>query len=600
MRERVMDNADIARIFEEVADLLEIQDGSPFRIRAYRAAARTLGALGESAAELVQREGAGALLSLPGIGKDLAGKIVELINTGELPLLKELTATIPEGLVEVMRLPSLGPRRAHLLHEALGVSSVDELEEAARSGRLLEVRGFGEKLARAVLEGCEKRKARAGRVPLAEADAQVRPLLAHLRAAPGTLAVEAAGSLRRRKETIGDLDILASSEQGEAVISRLLEYPGVKQVLARGGTKCSVLLRSGLQVDLRVVPPESYGAALHYFTGSRAHNIAIRTLGVKRDLKINEYGVFRGDERIAGQAELDVFRAVGLPWIPPELREDAGEIGAAREGRLPELVELGELKGDLHMHTTFTDGRDDLEAMVAACKARGYEYLAITDHTRAVRVTGGLDGAGFREQARAIEALRRRIGGITILHGAEVDILEDGRLDLDDATLAGLDYVVASVHSGFRMPEPRMTGRVLRAIENPLVTALGHATGRLLGKREPYALDVARVVRAARDLGVLLEVNGQPERLDLGDVHIRLAREEGASLVVVSDAHAARELDFVRYGIDQARRGWCAAADIANTANVAAFLERIGRRRRGAGAGGRRDHEHGRRSRRVG
>lgn len=595
-----MSNADIARIFEEVADLLEIQDGSPFRVRAYRAAARTISALGESAAELVQREGAEALLELPGVGKDLAGKIVEIITTGELPLLKELTATIPEGLVEVMRLPSLGPKRAHLLHEALGISTVDELEEAARSGRLLEVRGFGEKLVATILEACEKRKARAGRVPLAQADAEVRPLLEHLRAAPGVLAAEAAGSLRRRKETIGDLDLLASSEQGEAVTSRLLEYPGVKQVLAHGGTKCSVLLRSGLQVDLRVVPPESYGAALHYFTGSKAHNIAIRTLGVRRDLKINEYGVFHGDQRISGRAELDVFRAVGLPWIPPELREDAGEIGAARDGRLPELVEAGDIKGDLHVHTTFTDGRDELEAMVEACKARGYEYLAITDHTRAVRVTGGLDGAGFREQARAIESLRRRVKGITILRGAEVDILEDGRLDLDDATLAELDYVVASVHSGFKMPEPRMTSRILRALENPFVTALGHATGRLLGKREPYALDVARVVRAAQELGVLLEVNGQPERLDLGDVHIRLAKEIGATLVVVSDAHAVAELDFVRYGIDQARRGWCAAADIANTAKRADFLERIGRRRRGAGVSGRRGHEHGRRSGRSG
>lgn len=577
-----MENVDIARIFEEVADLLEIQDESPFRVRAYRTAARTLAALGEPAAGLVERAGAGALTALPGIGKDLAGKIVELLETGELPLLKQLAAKTPESLVEMMRIPSLGPKRARLLYERLGVETVDELEQAARSGRLLEVRGFGEKLAATILDGCVKRRATAGRVRLADAEAQVAPLLEHLRAARGALAVEVAGSLRRRKETVGDVDILVSASQGEPVASRLMAYPDIKQVLAHGATKCSVVLRSGLQIDLRVVPPESYGAALHYFTGSKAHNIAVRTLGVNRGLKINEYGIFRDDRRIAGRAEADVFRAVGLPWIPPELREDAGEIEAARERRLPELVEVGAIRGDLHVHTTYTDGRDELEAMVRACKARGYDYVAITDHTQAVRVARGLDARGLREQARAVDRLRRTIGGITILHGAEVDILEDGSLDLDDAALAALDYVVASVHSKLTMPEPAMTRRVLRALESPFVTALGHPTGRLLGKREPYALDVARIARAARALGVLLEINAQPERLDLCDVHVRLAREAGAKLVVATDAHAVGELDFMRHGIDQARRGWCAGADIANTAPRAEFLELIGRRRRDA------------------
>ncbi|WP_437746171.1 DNA polymerase/3'-5' exonuclease PolX [Sorangium sp. So ce1504] len=577
-----MENVDIARIFEEVADLLEIQDESPFRVRAYRTAARTLAALGEPVAGIVERAGAGALTALPGIGKDLAGKIVELLETGELPLLKQLAAKTPESLVEMMRIPSLGPKRARLLYERLGIKTADELEQAARSGRLLEVRGFGEKLAATILDGCVKRRATAGRVRLADAEAQVEPLLRHLRAAREALAVEVAGSLRRRKETVGDVDILVSARQGEPVAARLMAYPQIKQVLAHGATKCSVVLRSGLQIDLRVVPPESYGAALHYFTGSKAHNIAVRTLGVGRGLKINEYGVFRRDRRIAGQAEVDVFRAVGLPWIPPELREDAGEIEAARERRLPELVEVGAIRGDLHVHTTYTDGRDELEAMVRACKARGYDYVAITDHTQAVRVARGLDARGLREQARAVDRLRRTIGGIAILHGAEVDILEDGSLDLDDAALAALDYVVASVHSKLTMPESAMTRRIIRALESPFVTALGHPTGRLLGKREPYALDVARIARAARELGVLLEINAQPERLDLCDVHIRLAREAGAKLVVATDAHAVGELDFMRHGIDQARRGWCAGADIANTAPRAEFLELIGRRRRDA------------------
>ncbi|WP_437275833.1 DNA polymerase/3'-5' exonuclease PolX [Sorangium sp. So ce375] len=579
-----MENIELARIFEEVADLLEIQDESPFRVRAYRTAARTLTALVAPVAGLVEREGPGALTALPGIGKDLAGKIVELLGTGELAMLKELTAKTPESLVEMMRIPSLGPKRARLLYDKLGVETVDELEQAARSGRLVGVRGFGEKLAATILDGCVKRRATAGRARLADAEAQVEPLLRHLRAAHGALAVEVAGSLRRRKETVGDVDILVSARHGEPVASRLMEYPDIERVLARGATKCSVVLRSGLQIDVRIVPPESYGAALHYFTGSKAHNISIRTLGVSRGLKINEYGVFRGDRRIAGQAEEDVFRAVGLPWIPPELREDAGEIEAARERRLPELVEVGAIRGDLHVHTTYTDGRDALAAMVGACKARGYDYVAITDHTQAIRAAGGLDASGFREQARAIEELRRTIGGITILHGAEVDILEDGALDLDDATLATLDYVVASVHSKLTMPEPAMTRRVLRALESPFVTALGHPTGRLLGKREPYALDIPQLARAARELGVLLEIDAQPERLDLCDIHIRLSREAGAKLVVASDAHAVGELGFMRHGIDQARRGWCTAADIANTAPVAEFLELIGRRRRAASA----------------
>lgn len=583
-----MENVDIARIFEEVADLLEIQDESPFRVRAYRDAGRTLRSLGEPVAGLVAREGARGLTALPGIGKDLAGKIVELVETGELPLLKELLAKTPESLVEMTRIPSLGPKRAKLLYDTLGIKTVGELEEAARSGRLRGVRGFGDKLVATILDGCAKRRASAGRVRLAEAEAQVAPLLRHLRAAREVLGVEVAGSLRRRKETVGDVDILVSARHGEPVASRLLAYPEIKQVLAHGATKCSVVLRSGLQVDLRVVEPESYGAALHYFTGSKAHNIAIRTLGVSRGLKINEYGVFRGDRRIAGQEEVDVFRAVGLPWIPPELREDVGEIEAARAHRLPELVELGALRGDLHVHTTYTDGRDELEVMVSACKARGYEYVAITDHTKAVRVAGGLDDTGLRRQARAIDRLRRTLDGITILHGAEVDILDDGSLDLDDVMLAELDYVVASVHSKLTMPEPDMTRRILRALENPFVTALGHPTGRLLGRREPYAVDIAQVARAAHELGVLLEINAQPERMDLGDAHIRTAREAGAKLVIVSDAHAAADLDLVRYGIDQARRGFCAAADIANTAPLSEFLEIIGRRRAAAASAPRR------------
>jgi DNA polymerase (family 10) len=574
-----VENVDIARVFEQVADLLEIQSESPFRVRAYRAAARTVRSLGEPAAAIVAREGEPALTRLPGIGKDLASKIGELLRTGDLTVRRELVAKVPEGVVELMQIPSLGAKRAHLVYEELGVATVAELEEAARTGRLRAVRGFGDKLVATILEGCAMRKAAAGRTKLAEAEAYVAPLLVHLRGARGLDALEVAGSFRRRRETVGDVDILAGSNDPAAVAARLFSYPEITRVLARGETKCAVVLRSGLQIDVRIVAPESFGAALHYFTGSKAHCIAVRALGMKRGLKINEYGVFRGDQRVGGRTEADVFHAIGLPWIPPELREDSGEIAAAREGRLPELVELAEIKGDLHLHTTATDGRDDLEAMIAACEARGYEYVAITDHTRAVRVAGGMDRAGFREQARAIARIRRRAPGLTILHGAEVDILGDGSLDLDDATLAELDYVVASVHSKFGMSKDEMTKRILRALANPHVTALGHPTGRLLGKREPYAVDLARLAHAAHALGVLLEVNAQPDRLDLCDVHARLAKEAGALLVVVTDAHSVSELDFMRHGIDQARRGWCTRADVANTAPVAELLTLIGRRR---------------------
>jgi DNA polymerase (family 10) len=345
----------------------------------------------------------------------------------------------------------------------------------------------------------------------------------------------------------------------------------VKQVLARGDTKCSVVLRSGLQVDLRIVPPASYGAALHYFTGSKPHNIAIRLLGVKRHLKINEYGVFRGARQIGGRQEAEVFEAVGLPWIPPELRENRGEIDAGREKRLPDLVELRDIRGDLQMHTDATDGRNTLAEMVAACEALGYEYIAITDHTQAVRVAGGLTKAGFRKQSRAIDAVRRRTKTLTVLKGAEVDILDDGSLDLDDDTLAGLDVVVVSVHSRFNMSKTEMTRRIVRALQHPRVHILGHATGRLLGKREPYPVDIAEIVRVAKDHHVLLEVNAQPDRLDLNDLHIQMARQAGVKIVISTDAHRVQELEYMKYGVDQARRGWCEASDVANAHRLTSF-----------------------------
>ncbi|HTO74957.1 MAG TPA: DNA polymerase/3'-5' exonuclease PolX [Thermoanaerobaculia bacterium] len=559
-----MDNVDVARLFEEVADLLEIQNENAFRIRAYRTAARTIETMGRPVAEMVRADGA-RLAELPGIGEDLAGKIEEIVRTGRFPLLEQLARKVPETLVQMMRIEGVGPKRARLLYENLGLKTLADLEKAAKEGRLSAVRGFGKVLEMRILRGCAEHRVRASRCRLSEADVHVQPLLAHLAEAPGVEKLEVAGSYRRRKDTVGDVDILVAARRPEEIARRFVSYPEVARVLARGESKCSILLRSGLQSDLRIVPPESYGAALHYFTGSKAHNIAIRTLGVKKHLKINEYGVFRGRRRVGGRSEEEIFRAVGLPWIPPELREARGEIEAAREGKLPKLVDVTDIRGDLQMHTDATDGKNTLAEMVEASRARGYEYVAVTDHTHAVRVAGGLSGSEFRRQFRRIETLNRRLSGITILKGAEVDILPDGRLDLDEETLADLDVVLVSVHSKFHMTEGAMTERVLRALQHPRVRIFAHPTGRILGRREPYPIDLGRVARAAADLGVLLEINAQPDRLDLNDVHVKIAREAGARFVVSTDAHRIAELDFMRYGIDQARRGWCTAADVANT-----------------------------------
>jgi DNA polymerase (family X) len=559
-----IENIDIAKVFEEVADLLEIQSENPFRVRAYRTAARTVETLGVPCASLAKNDPK-ALQRHPGIAKDLAGKICEIVETGSLALLRELTAQLPESLVEMVRLPGLGPKRAKQIYDTLGIKTLDQLEEAARSGRLRELRGIGATLEQQILQGIADRKAAGGRCQLAEADAYVQPLVAYLRDTPGLIAIEVAGSYRRRCETVGDVDVLVAAKRGAKIAERFVGYPLMKQVQAKGDTKCSIVLRSGLQVDLRVVPESSFGAALHYFTGSKPHNIAIRTMGVKQHLKINEYGIFRGTRQIGGRAEEEVFRAVGLPLIAPELRENRGEIEAARTGKLPRLVEIRDIKGDLQMHTTHTDGKNTIAEMARACCDRGYTYMAITDHTKAVRVAGGLGGDAFRKQFREIDRVQRQLPQIRLLKSAEVDILDDGALDLDDTTLEELDLVVISVHSKLTMDRKAMTRRVVRALRHPHVHILGHPTGRMLGRREASTLDMEEVIKAARDHGVLLEINAQPDRLDLNDIHVRMAKEAGVKLVIDTDAHRIEELSWMRYGVDQARRGWCEAADIANT-----------------------------------
>ncbi len=566
-----MENIDYARVFEEIADLLEIQGANPFRVRAYRNGARTLETLSQPIESLLKDEKA-RLEDLPAIGKDLAAKIRELYETGKLESLEELKEEVPGTLIEIMNIPGLGPKRARQLWEGLKISTLAELEEAARDGRLDELPGFGKTLESRILKGIEDLKARGQRFKLSDADTYVRPLLDHLKESKGLVDLEVAGSYRRRCETVGDIDLLATTADGTSVMDDFVGYSEVSDLLAKGSTKSSVRLRGGLQVDLRLVDRESYGAAMVYFTGSKAHNIVIRGIGRERGLKINEYGVFEGDKLICGATEAEVFQSIDLPWIPPELREDRGEVEAAREDRLPKMIELRDLRGDLQMHSTYSDGRNSLEEMVTTCRERGYEYLAITDHSPALAMTG-VKEADFARQYEEIEVLQKKYDGLRILKSAEVDILGDGSLDLSDETLDRMDVVVISVHSQFNLTRAEMTRRITRAMQHPRAHILAHPTGRLINRREPYPVDVEELVKVASDYGVMLELNAQPHRLDLRDFHLQMAREAGVKIVISTDAHRVGELDYMRYGVDQARRGWLEKSDVANTFPLKRFLK---------------------------
>ena len=565
-----IENAEIARLFRELADLLEIEGANPFRVRAYRTAARTADSHPDSLAELAER-GPERLTDLAGIGDDLAGKIVEITRTGRLKALDQATRRVPRGLPALMRIPGLGPKRVKALYAHLGVRNAADLARAVKSGRLTDLPGFGPGTEARLRKALAEPHGEDQRVPLPVAAQYGEALLKWLRQAPGVGDAEIAGSYRRRKDTVGDLDILVTARVSAPVVAHFLRYPECDEVVAEGPTRAAMRLRSGLQVDLRVLERESYGAGLYYFTGSKAHNIAIRRLAQERGLKVNEYGVWRGKTRVAGRTEREVAAAVGLPLIPPELREDRGELQAAAKHTLPQLLELGQIRGDLQSHTKGSDGRDTLAAMAGAAEAMGYEYLAITDHTPAVRVAGGLDRDGFRRQRAAIDRLNKKSSRLTLLAGAEVDILGDGSLDLDDASLAALDLVVISLHSGLSLPRAEQTRRVIRALRHPAVDVLGHPTARLLGRRAGVELDMDEVFRVAADRGVILEINAQPDRLDLDDVAVQAALRHGVRLAVSTDAHSVAELRFMRWGVDQARRGWATAECVVNTRPLAAL-----------------------------
>lgn len=570
-----MDNAAIARVLAEIGDLLELKGENPFRVRAYRNAVATIADLPDPVATLAPVD----LLALPGIGKDLAARIRELVDTGRLTFHEQLLQEFPPSLLDLLRLQGVGPKTAAELHRTLGVTSLDDLEEAAKAGRVRALKGFGARREQLLLKALEERKRFAGRHLLADAHGVASSLVAFLDVEVPGSQIDAVGSLRRGAETCGDIDILATGDQ-EALLGTFARYPRAERVLASGGTKASLLARDGYQLDLRVVPSESRGAALQYFTGSKSHNIALRDRALSAGLRLNEYGVFRVDDgtKLAGDTEEGVYAALGLPWIPPELREGRGEIEAALAGRLPSLITQADLRGDLHCHTTATDGKDDVRTMLGAAKANGLAYLAITDHSRALAMANGLDEDRALAHAAAVREAASEIG-IGVLAGIECDILPDGSLDLADECLAQLDLVIASVHSAFQQDEATMTARLLKALENPWVDVLGHPTGRLLLRRPPLRMQFDSVLDACATHGVALEINCQVDRLDLNDIHARHAAERGVRLTISTDAHSVAALGLTRWGVAVARRAWLTPEHVLNTRPLEGLRATLRRRR---------------------
>ena len=573
-----MQNAEIARLLGEVADLLEISAGNPFKVRAYRNAARTVADHPDPLSELVKEE-TFDLTDLPGIGGSIAKEITALLETGTLPQRQQLVATIPPGLLDLLRIPGLGPKRVKLFHDELKVNSVADLKRALEAGKIAKLGGFGPKLLEKIREGVAGAAAGSGqrRMVLHEAEQYARALVEYLTAGGGIDAIEVAGSFRRRKETIGDLDIVVSGANAPDLISRFGKFGEVTHVASQGDTRSTVRLSSGLQVDLRVIEPACFGAALQYFTGSQAHNIELRKIAQAKKLKLNEYGLYRGSKCIGGRTEEEVYAALGLDWIPPELREGRNEIALAREHRLPALVTLEQIRGDLQMHTDASDGKATMAEMVEAARSLGYAYIAITDHSPRMSMAGQTP-AELRAQWKQIDRLNTGMRGFRILKSVEMDILESGKLDLPDDVLAEADYVVATIHYGLKQSEQQLTDRLLAAIANPWVDAIGHPTGRIVPVRPSYPLDFDVVAKAAANAKCLLEINGS-ERLDLPDTLAAAAKGHGVRFVLSTDAHNQRELGFMRFAVAVARRAGLTAADILNTRPTAEFVKGLRRSR---------------------
>jgi DNA polymerase (family 10) len=572
-----MKNQQIANIFNEIAELLELKGENVFRIRAYRRAAQNIDGLSKDVATLSDEE----LAEIPGIGKDLIGKIHEYLEKGTVAKHEALRKEIPAGVLELLGVPGLGPKKAKMLFDKLKVKSVDELESAIRAGKLKGLPGIQQKTEDNILQGIELVKRGTERRPLGRVLPLAEDILRRMKDGAPVDRIEVAGSIRRWKETVKDIDILTTSKDPGKVMDVFVHLPHVGRVLAHGETKSSIVTDDGVQVDLRVVEEDSFGAALQYFTGSKQHNIKLREMAVRAGLKINEYGIFKGpgEKKIGGRHEEDVYRALKLAYIPPELREDTGEINAALQGTLPDLLTLDDIKGDLHVHTNWSDGSHDLDTIAEAAKKRGYQYIAITDHTKGLGVAHGLDEKRLADEMKLIDQRNRKSSGFKLLKGTEIDIRADGRLDLSDEALGGLDIVVASIHSGFKQTQEQITKRLLSAIRNPLVSVIAHPTGRLIGERDAYAVDMETVLKEAAKFGVAMEINAYPLRLDLNDLHVKMARQYGVGLVISTDTHVTSQFDFMTYGVSIARRGWIEKKDVLNALEYEGLMTRLKARR---------------------
>jgi len=564
-----MKNDVIASHFELLADLLEIQGANPFRIRAYRNGARTITSTSESLDEMVRSEK--DLTELTGIGKDLARQIHEIVTTGKHVALEELRKAIPGGVLDMLRIQGVGPKKVSVFFNELGLKSLADLKVACETGQLAKLKGFGKKTEESILQNIDLAAKQGERVSIAEARAAAEAIVEDLRKLPEVEQVSVAGSCRRRRETCGDLDVLATCSDPGPPMDRLAAHPLVETVLQRGDTKQRVRLRTGIELDLRVVPEASFGAAMQYFTGSKEHNIVVRQRAKDLNLKVNEYGVFRGEEQIAGRTEEDVYAAVGLPWIPPELREHRREFEWADAGKMPMLVTVNDIQGDLHMHTTASDGAATIEEMALAAKARGLKYIAITDHSKRVSMANGLDAVRLRQHWKDVWDVQARMSGIDILCGIECDILEDATMDLPDDVLAEADLVVAVLHYGLKQPGVQIMKRLMAAVSNPHVDIIGHCTGRMIGRREGADVNFTDLLKAAADNRVMMEINAHPSRLDLDDIHAAAAKDHGIPIVISTDAHSVNGFEVLEYGVDQARRAGLTADDVANTKSLKEF-----------------------------
>lgn len=569
-------NSDIAKMFNKAADLLEIKEANQFRVRAYRNAARTIENLSKRASDLVKNNG--DISDLPGIGDDLAGKIKTIVETGKFPLLKDLQKSLPAELSELMEIPRLGPKKIKVLNRELGIKTLKQLEKAAKEKKIRELPGFGEKTEQAILQGIQIPEAKKDRIKISRAEEIINSLIDYLKEEEGITKIEVAGSNRRKKETVKDADILASCKNGSKLMERFLNYEDVEKVIAGGESKSTVRLRSGFHVDLRLIPGKSFGSALLYFTGSKAHNISIRKIAVNKNLKINEYGIYRGKKRLAGKTEEEMYDKIGLKYIEPELREDRGEVEAAREDKLPKLVTLKDIRGDLHFHTKETDGHHSLEEMARAAIDMGYRYIGCTEHTKHVSVAGGMDSARVRKYLKTIDKVNKKLEKITILKGMEVDILEDGSLDLPDDVLKELDYTVCAVHYKLKLSEKKQTERVLKAMDNPYCNIIAHPTGRMINERPPYPIDIGKIIEGAKERGCIMEVNAHTARLDLNDIHCKAAKEAGVKISIGTDAHSVDGLNDMRFGVYQARRGWLEPSDVINTFSISKMKKHLKRK----------------------